>query len=137
MDFVKYLATYGAGFLTILVLDYVWLGIIAKNFIIKEFGNLISVTDNSIDLNLPAGILAWLAIAIMVVTFVTLRFTGYGSVALYGAIMGFLMYAMYDLTNLTFITNYSLKFTLVDIAWGTFACMAVALVSYAVYSQFS
>ncbi|MBE2256188.1 DUF2177 family protein [bacterium] len=24
---------------------------------------------------------------------------------------------MYDLTNLTFINNYSLKFTLVDIAW--------------------
>lgn len=137
MDILKYLATYGSGFLTILILDYIWLGTITKSFIIKEFGSLVSVTNNSIDINLPAGLLAWLSIAVMVVTFVTLRFTWYGTIALYWAVMWFLMYAMYDLTNLTFLTGYSLKFTLVDIAWGTFACMMVALVSYSVYKQFS
>jgi hypothetical protein len=75
MDILKYVATYGSGFLTILVLDYIWLGTITKSFIIKEFGSLVSVTNNSIDINLPAGLLAWLSIAVMVVTFVTFRFT--------------------------------------------------------------
>lgn len=136
MEILKYAAVYGAGFLTILILDYIWLGTVTKDFIVREFGDLITVTDGKIDINLTAWLLAWLSIAIMVVTFVTLRFTGYGNIALYGAIMGFMMYAMYDLTNLTFLTGYSLKFTLVDIAWGTFACTMVALVSYWVLQLF-
>ena len=136
MEIVKYLAVYAAGFLTILILDYIWLGIVTKNFIIKEFWDLITVTDWKIDINLPAWILAWLSIAIMVVTFVTLRFTGYKDIILYWALMGWMMYAMYDLTNLTFLTGYSLKFTLVDIAWGTFACTLIAVNSYYVLTLF-
>lgn len=54
----------------------------------------------------------------------------------YGALMGFLSYAMYDLTNLTFLKNYSLAFTMVDIAWGTFLCGLVALVMYSVQRYF-
>jgi uncharacterized membrane protein len=109
---------------------------VTKEFIIKEFGTLITVTDGKIDIKLWAGLLAWFSIAVMVVTFVTLRFTGYPQILLYWALMWFMMYAMYDLTNLTFLTGYSLKFTLVDIAWGTFACSTVALTSYFVLTKF-
>ena len=130
MEILKYLAVYWVGFLTILILDYIWLGTVTKDFIVREFGSLINVTNGKIDIKLLAGLLAWLSIAVMVVTFVTLRFQTYPQVILFGALMGFLMYAMYDLTNLTFLTSYSLKFTLVDIVWGTFACSMVALSSY-------
>jgi hypothetical protein len=41
------------------------------------------VEDGSIKINLTAGILAWLAISILVVTFVTLQFQGYGNIVLY------------------------------------------------------
>jgi hypothetical protein len=37
MEIIKYLTVYGVGFLTILILDYIWLGIVTKEFIIKEF----------------------------------------------------------------------------------------------------
>lgn len=136
MEILKYFAVYAAGFITILILDYIWLGIVTKDFIIKEFGNLITVTNGKIDIKLGAGLLAWLSIAIMVVTFVTLRFTGYKDIILYGALMGGMMYAMYDLTNLTFLNGYSLTFTLVDIAWGTFACTLIAINSYYVLNLF-
>lgn len=136
MEILKYLAVYGAGFMTILILDYIWLGTVTKDFIIKEFWNLITVTDGKIDIKLGAGLMAWLSIALMVVTFVTLRFTNYTEIIIYGAIMWCLMYAMYDLTNLTFLTGYSLRFTLVDIAWGTFACTMVSLSSYWVLQLF-
>jgi uncharacterized membrane protein len=50
--------------------------------------------------------------------------------------MGLLSYAMYDLTNLTFIKGYSTLFTMVDIAWGTFLCGMVAVVMYAIHKYF-
>jgi hypothetical protein len=52
MEILKYLAVYGAAFLTILILDYIWLGTVTKEFIIKEFGTLITVTDGKIDIKL-------------------------------------------------------------------------------------
>lgn len=134
MDILKIIGVYGVWFITLLVLDYIWLGIITKDFIIREFWNLIAVKKGSIEINLPAGLLAWAVISALVVTFVTLQFQGYGQIALYWALIGFLSYAMYDLTNLTFIQNYSLKFTLVDIAWWTFACCMVAVTSYSFYN---
>lgn len=134
MDILKIIGVYGVWFITLLVLDYIWLGIVTKDFIIREFWNLVAVKDWSIEVNLSAGLLAWAAISALVVTFVTLQFQGYGQVALYWALIGFLSYAMYDLTNLTFIQNYSLKFPLVDIAWGTFACSMVGLTSYSFYN---
>ena len=134
MEILKIAWVYGVGFITLLILDYIWLWIVTKDFIIREFWNLVAVENGSIKINLAAGLIAWAVISILVVTFVTLQFEWYGNILMYGAVIGFLSYGMYDLTNLTFIQNYSLKFTLVDIAWGTFACSMVALSSYSFYN---
>jgi uncharacterized membrane protein len=37
----------------------------------------------------------------------------------YGALFGFFAYATYDLTNMATLKVWSLKITLIDIAWGT------------------
>ena len=39
-----------------------------------------------------------------------------------GALMGFFMYGLYDLTNLATLKQYTLSMTIVDILWGTFLC---------------
>lgn len=133
MEIWKYAAIFIVGLVTIMILDYIWLGIITKNFIIQEFKNLIVIENGSIKINLLAGIIAWSVITLLVLIFVVFRFEWYRDIILYSALMWFLSYAMYDLTNLTFITNYSLKFTLVDIAWGTFLCTMIWINSYAFY----
>lgn len=110
----------------------IWLGYVMKNFTIREFGDLVVVKDGSIDLKLGVGLLAWAVIVMLVLVFVTK--SGYAqsvpTALLWGAVMGALSYAMYDLTNLTFLKNYSLAFTLVDIAWGTFLLAMVSLTMY-------
>ncbi|NVP17822.1 DUF2177 family protein [Candidatus Gracilibacteria bacterium] len=135
MEIIKIFGVYFIGFITLLILDYIWLGYITKDFIIREFGNLVTIQeDGSIKINLVAGLTAWIIISAMIVTFVTLKYDNIGQIALYGALLGFMSYAMYDLTNLTFINNYSLKFTIVDILWGTFACMMIAINSFYFYN---
>ncbi|MGE4443370.1 MAG: DUF2177 family protein [Candidatus Altimarinota bacterium] len=136
MIILKYFLTFLAGFFTLLILDYIWLGSVTKDFIIREFGNMVTVQDGKITINIFAGILAWISIALLVVVFVSTKYTNVKDVLFYSALIGFLSYSMYDLTNLTFLNNYSLKFTIVDIAWGTFACSMVGLTSYLVFSNF-
>ncbi len=136
MEVYKYIIVFVVAFLTLLIMDYVWLGIVTKDFIIREFGNMVVVEEGSIKIRLWVGLLAWAIISSMIVIFVTLQFTTYKEIALYGALLGCMSYAMYDLTNLTFLKNYSTIFTVVDIAWGTFVGMMVAVTSFYAYSLF-
>lgn len=47
-----------------------------------------------------------------------------------GALLGFAMYGLYDLTNYATLTNYSFTMTVTDMAWGTFLCALVAGTGY-------
>lgn len=136
MIILKYFLTFLAWFFTLLILDYIWLGSVTKDFIIREFWNMVTVQDGKITINIFAWILAWISIALLVVVFVSTKYTNVKDVLFYSALIWFLSYSMYDLTNLTFLNNYSLKFTIVDILWGTFACSMVWLTSYLVFSNF-
>lgn len=136
MMILKYFLTFLAWFFTLLVLDYIWLWTITKDFIIREFWNMVTVENWKITINIFAWILAWISIALLVVVFVSTKYTSIKEVLIYSALIWFLSYSMYDLTNLTFLNNYSLKFTIVDISWWTFACSMVWLTSYLVFSNF-
>lgn len=125
-----------AMYITIIILDYIWLGIITKKFIINQFGSLISVKGGSVQTNIPVGLLTWLVIAAGAYIFAVAPSATAGKAALLGAVFGFISYAIYDLTNLTFITNYPVKFVFVDIAWGTFLCSVISSVGFFVRSHF-
>lgn len=134
MEYIKLITVFFVWFLTLLILDYIWLWYVTKDFIIREFWNLVSVENWSIKIRIWVWVLAWFLISAMVVTFVTLKYDSYTDVLFYWALLWFFSYSMYDLTNLTFLNNYSVKFTIVDILWGTFACSIVALNSFYVHN---
>jgi uncharacterized membrane protein len=134
MKFTITLITFLAMFISLLILDYIWLGIITKKFIINQFGSLVKVESGSIKINMVAGILAWLAIAIGCYIFAVYPSNSLKSALVLGALFGFISYSIYDLTNLAFIVKYPLKFVFVDIAWGTVLCSVVSVVGYLVKS---
>ena len=45
-----------------------------------------------------------------------------------GAIMGIVVYGIYDFTNLAILKKYPLAFAVADMAWGTFAFTVVTLI---------
>jgi uncharacterized membrane protein len=47
-----------------------------------------------------------------------------------GFIVGFLMYAFYDLTNYATFKNWPLQMTMIDILWGSFLCTVGAAAGY-------
>ena len=136
MRLLPLFATIVAMYIALIALDYIWLGIITKKFIINQFGALISIKEGSIQTNVPVGLLAWLAIAAGAYIFAVAPAASAGKAALMGATFGLISYAIYDLTNLTFITNYPKKFVFVDIAWGTFLCSVISSVGFFARSIF-
>lgn len=132
MDIFQYMIVGVSIFITLLILDYLWLGVITKNFIISQFGSLVKVQNGSLSIVLWAGILAWLCIALGSLIFVVIPSTSLSQAFLMGALFGFILYGVYDLTNLTFITNYPKLFVIVDIMWGAIVCSIISGVGFLV-----
>lgn len=97
------------------ILDFLWLGIIAKKFYFKEFGEM---AKNPF--NIYSAIIVYLFLALGIFIFVlNNNFVKTPlSALLIGIIFGIIVYGIYDLTNYTTLQNYSLKLTIIDIMWG-------------------
>ncbi|UFX82680.1 DUF2177 family protein [Candidatus Absconditicoccus praedator] len=134
MEIILLIATFFVGLLTLIVMDYLWLGRIIHDFIRQQFGSLVEVNNGSIKINLFYGLITWAVISIGCLFFATFRGESGLEVLLYGMLFGFVLYFTYDFTSLTFIKNYPLKFAVIDVAWGTVLCGVVSLVSFLFYS---
>ena len=132
MEYIKLFLTFWVGYLVILIGDAIFLWRVVHQFIIDKFWALVESTNGSININLWAGLVAWFVIVMMIFVFVLKSglVTSYQTALWYGAVMGFLMYAMYDLTNLTFMKDYPVSFVMIDIMWGTFLCAMISLAMY-------
>ena len=122
---LSYLAAYGATAVAMLILDAVWLGVIAKTFYDDGIGHLMAGAPNlavagAFYLLYPLGVLlfavaptAWSGGAVAPTQVPRSR------AVLAGALFGFFAYATYDLSNLATLRDWPLRVALVDIAWGT------------------
>jgi len=119
---------YFVALTTFLIIDGIWLTLIAKNFYAKHLGFLMSKTPNLA----AAGIFYLIYILGMVVLVISpaLQKHSLSQAIFMGALFGLCGYATYDLTNLATISNWPLLITIVDLIWGTFLSGAVAGTSY-------
>lgn len=103
--------------------DMVWLGKIMNQTYLEKLGHLAELSDGRIKFNLGVGLLVQVIIitGIVVILFKALnsKNTLYDFVS-FGAFVGFVIYATYDGTNLSFMKNWPLDLTIIDILWGTF-----------------
>lgn len=121
-----------SGFITFVVLDYIWLAHLAKNFYLDSLASHITLKDGALAPYLPAIPLVYIVAVLGIWTFVLSRVTSVQEAALYGALLGFFMYAFYDFTNLATLRNYPWSLTIVDTLWGTFLVAVVTVVMFLV-----
>jgi uncharacterized membrane protein len=126
-----------AGFLVFIGLDYLWLAKVAKEFYLKGLAGHAVVKDGALVPYLPAVPLVYAVAVLAIFVFVLSWVTDLKQAALYGAILGFCMYAFYDLTNLATLKEYPWTITVVDILWGTFVVGVVTTIMYLVKTNLS
>jgi len=130
-----YLRNFAVALPVFILIDFAWIGVIAKRFYLGELGGLARMRNGKFAPNLVAGFAAWAVIAAGVVLLAVPRLTPESDITTvlgWGAIYGFVGYAMYDLTNLATVRDYSIKLTAVDIAWGTVLSATVTLIVWLV-----
>lgn len=108
------LLTYAATFVALAVLDFLWLGVIARSWYRDGIGHLMAASPNW-----GAAAAFYLLYPIGLVIFAVLPSGGDWLRALtLGALFGLFCYGTYDVTNLAILRDWPLPLTLVDIAWG-------------------
>ncbi len=129
---IRFALAYIAAGLTFALIDAVWLTQVGPRLYRPALDQVLAD-----DLNLPAAIAFYLIYiaGIMLLAVLPAFREGGGLVraAANGAVLGFVAYATYDLTNQATLKAWSLKITLADIAWGTFLTACAAAAGFAAY----
>lgn len=124
------IVAYLAAFISFLVIDYVWLAHVARNFYRDRLGELMLDKPN---LGVAAAfyLLYMVAIVIFAVN-PALEKQQWQTALLYGGLLGLVAYGTYDITNLATLKNWPVAVSIVDMIWGTVLTATVATVSYLV-----
>ena len=114
---LKYVAAYlGAG-LTFAAIDAVWLTTMADRLYRPVIGPLMADKPN-----MTAAVIFYL-ISIGGIVFLAivpaLKEAAWTRALLNGAVLGFVAYATYDLTNEATLSVWSTRLTIIDLCWGT------------------
>lgn len=120
-------------FIVFLIIDGLWLTVVAKNFYAKHLGFLMSSKPNLT----AAGIFYIIYIFTLIILILTPALQkGSLSTAIWtGALFGLCAYATYDLTNLATVKDWPLLITIVDLIWGTTLTATVSGISYWILSK--
>lgn len=110
--------------LVFLVVDALWLGVIAKDFFLGQLGPVLPLT-----LSPAPALLFYFLFAAGIVFFAVspaLKAGSLGAAIGRGAFLGFLAYGAYDLTNHATVVNWPVIVTVVDMTWGSFLTALVS-----------
>lgn len=127
----RYLILYFATLLTMAPLDFLFLGVLAKPFFQTQVGALLGST------NFVAAALFYLIYAAGVVIFVTATAPDWKTAAIFGALLGFVAYATFDMTMMALIKGWTWPAAVFDLAWGTFVTALVSAISVLVAGHFA
>jgi len=118
MNPLKYVSAYlGAG-LVMAGLDSIWLVVANQAIYRANIGQILIAGFR------PAPAILFYLVYLVGVVILAIRPTatenGLRAAALRGAVLGFVAYATYDLTNQATLIVWSLRVTVPDLMWGTF-----------------
>ncbi len=114
---MAYLIAYVVCVLVMGGMDYVWLTHAVGPFYRPVIGPML--TDNP---DMVAAVAFYLIYIVGIMIFAVrpaLASGDWRTALLYGALFGFFTYMTYDLTNMATLKMWSLKLSLIDMAWGT------------------
>lgn len=115
--------------------DFLWLGIVMKDFNMVQLNEIGRIENGIFQMNYAAAVLTYLLMALAVPLYVLPQLKKEDSVLkvfFCGAILGLIIYGVFDLTNLAILKNYPVAFIPPDMAWGAFVFGLVTVITYKV-----
>lgn len=125
---IRVVAAWLASTALFVAVDFVWLGVIARDTYRRHLGHLLAD-----DVDRLAAAILYLVLVAGAFVFAVLPAVERDSAlhALgYGALFGFFAYAVYDLTNLATLRAWPYGIVFIDVTWGTALTGVVSLAGY-------
>ncbi|MEO5894103.1 MAG: DUF2177 family protein [Vicinamibacterales bacterium] len=115
------------GALAFMLLDALWLGVVMKDFYRQQLAPILRLADGGgMAPNWPAAFVVYVLLGTGIAVFVIPRAATVSSAAVYGALLGLVVYGVYDFTNYSTLRQWPFALTLVDVMWGSVATAASA-----------
>ncbi len=114
------------GAVAFMVLDGIWLGLLMKNFYRDQMAPIARLADGGFAPNWPAAFVVYLLLGAGIALFVIPQASTVSSAAGYGALLGLVVYGVYDFTNYSTLRQWPFVLTLADTAWGALATALAA-----------
>lgn len=133
MTFTLAIKLYLVAAATFVVLDLIWLGVVASGLYRRIMGDLLREHAN-----VPAAVAFYLLFLVGLTYFAIAPAVESGSVgdALFkGALFGLVTYATWDLTNLAVLKGFPAAIVPIDMAWGTALGAGVSSVTWLVHER--
>jgi uncharacterized membrane protein len=131
----RYLAAYASTLLVMVLVDLVWLGILARPLYQRGIGHLMAEQAS-----LPFAGLFYLMYTFGIVYLAiapNASVPGVKAVFFAGAAIGLFAYATYDLTNLAVLRGWPVWLAVIDMAWGTLITAVSAAAGKFAYDRFA
>ena len=110
----RYVILYLATLVVMVPIDFLFLGLVAKNFFAAEVGDMLG------DVRLAPAILFYLLYVVGILVFVSGPAAAtWPSTLLYGALFGLFCYATFELTALSLLKHWTWPVVALDVSWGT------------------
>ncbi|HEY1054282.1 MAG TPA: DUF2177 family protein [Emticicia sp.] len=131
---MKLLLTFVITLLIFGAIDFLWLGLIAKNLYQQKLGFIMADKFNWV-----AALIFYLIYVggiLYFVIFPSLNNGNWQTALLKGAILGILCYGTYDLTNMATLKNWPYEIVIIDILWGAFLTGLTSTLSFIIAQKF-
>jgi len=125
MKFTEFLALFGVAFAIFIVIDLLWLTLIARKIYKKYLGYIMAKK-----VRIGPALIFYVIFIAGLTFFAIYPATIWYEALLYGALFGFIAYATYDLTNLSTLEGWPITITIIDLIWGTSLGLVVATLTF-------
>ena len=113
----------------LLLLDGLWIGVIAKQLYMSQIGSFLRVENGNIMPNFFAAAVVYAALIAGILIFVIPKSGDNVWAALgWGALFGLICYGIYDFTNISVMNKWPVLICFVDVVWGSVLCGITSLI---------
>lgn len=123
------LSQFGIAMVSFILLDALWLGVLMNGFYKTNLAPLARMSGGNLAPIWPAAALVYPLLAAGVTFFVLTQSRTAFEALVYGALLGVVIYGVYDFTNYSTLRDWPLALALVDLCWGAVICGAASWIT--------
>lgn len=115
--------------ISFLIIDAIWLGLVARNFYQRQLGDMMLPSPN-----FAVATVFYLFFAIAIVVLAVRPALEAGSIWTavgYAGVLGLAAYGTYDMTNLSTLKGWPIPVTIADLVWGKLLTSVASACGYA------